>query len=1015
MDLYRQVPNHAGPDNDDDDDSSVFDSLLSTSDRSYEDSLGSASDQSFDGSMESDSDASCNGSVECTSDPSYSSSIESASLSSLSASYKKGEGEPKVILDTIDLSPEPKHILHTIHLPTHNKMGSGRSRTPERKNMHRRRRTSSSDLTPRASNTSILTSADFASGLPKSPLVPSRSPPTKTTPLNNPARTPNYGIPPSSSSSKKRRTPHSSGGKLRRTPSSSVSSHKSRSSPKTMIENLSYILNEDSNQKQPIILSPEASMARWTPQDLSQPRHLFNYFHLERRGTKRILMILTIIFVGFSAWTSKMGGGAGGLWSGNDIDNEENYYYFPEEEVTTRAKDQCPLSNEQALLNLRDDAAVLGKKRGVVAADDETCSEMGVSMMRDKGGNAMDAAVTTALCLGVMNPGSSGIGGGAFILVHMNEVKKHRSDQRSHPRPSPRFDDARGNGKESNKQADFRGITELIDCREVAPSNATSDMYTNLSAEASVEGPLSIAIPGELRGLELAHYRHGKLSWSQVMEPVVQLAEFGVPVSKWLAKEIKDVRKTIESSTYQLVNRTNDPFLKMITKGRDKVTYLKEGNIMRRPEHAHTLRSIMEYGADYMYSGIIAEKIADDIQRAGGIITAEDMARYRPTIRDPVIANVNGFNIVSTPPPSSGGAVIIGVLRFLSGYSDPFASFKASLSQHRMVEAFKHGFAIRMSMSDPAFNTNVTQSAVTDLIKDSYMEDLRRKTSDMRVLPLSEYGGDKWAQINSADVKGKPKDRKEGDRRRTLRGFNYLEDHGTSHLSVVDKDRNAVAITTSINFHFGSKFVSSSTGILFNDVVSLLWTIFCPFPRFLTADFSIIQMDDFGTPGRPNAYGLHPSEANFVKGGKRPLSSMAPTMLFYSGSNDEGTTNLGRLFMVLGSSGGPKIITSIVQVIINHVVLGLPLYEAVTHPRLHNQLLYHMAAGTGFDRSKLELQPAEPIIEVRERTLAALRKRGQYMFPIDYLGTTQAVSVDLETDKLTAVSDVRKSGQSAGY
>ena len=174
-------------------------------------------------------------------------------------------------------------------------------------------------------------------------------------------------------------------------------------------------------------------------------------------------------------------------------------------------------------------------------------------------------------------------------------------------------------------------------------------------------------------------------------------------------------------------------------------------------------------------------------------------------------------------------------------------------------------------------------------------------------------------------------------------------------------------------------------------------------------------MDDFATPGRPNKFGLHPSESNYVSPGKRPLSSMAPTMLFHSNKSDGDSTTLGRLFMVLGSSGGPKIITSIIQVILNHAIMGIPLYEAVTRPRIHDQLLYHMAAATGYDMSKLNLQPGKPIIEVRQRTLDALERRGHHMFSLDYLGTTQAVGVDLETDKLTAVSDVRKNGQSAGY
>ena len=745
-----------------------------------------------------------------------------------------------------------------------------------------------------------------------------------TTPLHHPAArspTPNYGgngIPPtssSSSSSKKkkillqhhqhaqqhpRRTPYSndrlrtsrsSSSSSRRTTPNSSSSSKSRSrsrsksasaskrsssSPKTLIQHLSYILTDDESDLEGMysnnthhthhdrhhdMLSPEAAMVRRTPRNISHPRQLFYYLHLDRRGMKRILMVLTITFIAFSIWrksqwdrdgdgSSSGGGGGGGiLWdggSGEDTNGngEDEHYYFPEEVTTTGGgggggggdNTHCHISNEQALLNLRESSSVQEKEHGAVAADDETCSQMGVSILRDKGGNAVDAAVTTAFCLGVVNPASSGIGGGGFILVHMNDAEQHGSIPRGHPGPKPRFDDAR-NGKESTVQeGNFMGVTELIDCREVAPLNATSEMYTELSAKASVDGPLSIAIPGEARGLELAHYRYGKLSWGQVMEPVVQLAEEGVPVSRWLADEINNIRKVFDSSSYD--NKANDPFLKMITK--DGVSYLKEGDIMRRPEHAKTLRSIMEYGADYLYRGSVAQNIAKEIQSAGGIIQVEDIIKYRPTIRDPLIAKVKGFNIVTTPPPSSGGAVIIGVLRFLSGYLDPFASFASALSKHRMVEAFKHGFAIRMSMSDPAFNANVTKAAVTDLIEGSYMEELRRNTSDMDVLPLSKYGGGKWAQIKSSDDKVTAKDAKEGDRRklmnkdhRTLRGFNYLEDHGTTHLSVVDKDRNAVAITSSINFHFGSKFVSSSTGILFNDQVSQLLTFFCPFLRFL--------------------------------------------------------------------------------------------------------------------------------------------------------------------------------------
>ena len=220
------------------------------------------------------------------------------------------------------------------------------------------------------------------------------------------------------------------------------------------------------------------------------------------------------------------------------------------------------------------------------------------------------------------------------------------------------------------------------------------------------------------------------------------------------------------------------------------------------------------------------------MRRAGGIITEDDLAGYRATLRDPLIARgVAGFTLVGVPPPSSGGATVIGAARFLAGYANPLASFADTLSKHRMTEAFRHVFAIRMSLSDPAYYANVTAEAVADLVSSPYMESLRRITRDDDVLPLSQYGGKKWAQLKDEDeLDVTAKDAHEGDRRlrkrerkgtklhpRNLGLLDYLEDNGTTHLSVVDKDRNSVAITSTVNSHFGSKVISPSTGILLND------------------------------------------------------------------------------------------------------------------------------------------------------------------------------------------------------
>jgi gamma-glutamyltranspeptidase len=412
-----------------------------------------------------------------------------------------------------------------------------------------------------------------------------------------------------------------------------------------------------------------------------------------------------------------------------------------------------------------------------------------------------------------------------------------------------------------------------------------------------------------------------------------------------------------------------------------------------------------------MYVGTVASELAKEIQNSGGIITEEDLHNYQPVIRKPLIAkDIYGFTLVGVPPPSSGGATVIGLARIMAGFNDPFATFSDTLSKHRYIEASKNVFAIRMSLSDPAFFTNVTLAAVNDLVYTDYVDTLRRQhISDSNIQPLSSYGGKKWAQLNDGDGNLEKKDMHEGDRKlrrqnqhkkaatdRNLLLFNYLEDHGTSHFSIIDKDRNAVSMTTTVNTIFGSAVVSPSTGILFND-----------------------QMDDFSTPGRPNFYGLHPSESNYISSGKRPLSSMSPTLIFHHGRDDsfskedkDNSTKLGRLMMALGGSGGPKIITAVFQVFFNYAVLGMPLFESVSHPRVHNQLLYHSQDVSGLeDSAALKGQK----IEVSTRTKEALTQRGQKLLPIDYTGTVQAAIVDFETDLLTAVSDIRKGGSPAGY
>ncbi len=359
------------------------------------------------------------------------------------------------------------------------------------------------------------------------------------------------------------------------------------------------------------------------------------------------------------------------------------------------------------------------------------------------------------------------------------------------------------------------------------------------------------------------------------------LARDGVPVDEHLDGFIRGfVRYSIQKFGGALTQPFLQGIINYLTNG-ETGEYLRRGDLLQNQPLAKTLQAIATDGANALYKGNIAENLVKDVQAANGILTLHDMHSYKPVLRTPISANIHGYTIYGVPPPSSGGAVIIGILRFLSGYSSMFSEDARGLSYHRMVEGLRHAFAIRMSLSDPAFHTNVTADAVRDLTTSDYMEKLRKMSRDDTVLPLSQYGGPKWAQLKDKDGASEAEDAHEGDRRRLssnsnlrkktetnaqtqngdanphhhhrhrrlARPFGYLEDNGTSHISVVDGDGNAVAITTSINNIFGSKVYSETTGVLLGNT-----------------------MDDFGVPSEPDAYGICPSEANFIVPGKRVSS-----------------------------------------------------------------------------------------------------------------------------------------------
>lgn len=565
------------------------------------------------------------------------------------------------------------------------------------------------------------------------------------------------------------------------------------------------------------------------------------------------------------------------------------------------------------------------------------------------------------------------------MVIHIDQDAK---DELVNKRGIPAFEDLRG----TDIMVDENGKTTLvIDAREVAPSYAHKDMFENLPNAASTMGGLAMAVPGELKGLELAHTMFGKLSWADVLDPAIKLARDGIPVSGYLASSI--LHHAGERWAY-------GPLRKLLSKNGEGLNPLQARDIMKNEALADFLESARIEGSGALYYGSHTAGFLGDVKKMGSILTEEDLKNYKATIRTPLVAkDVFGHTIVGVPPPSSGGATVIGAARFLSGYhhEDHLLKFLRIKDRppklHRLTEAMRHAFAIRMSLSDPAFDTDKVNEAVNDLVYNDYMESLRKETPDHVTLPLSQYGGGKWAQIkNDAPVNGTAADAGEGDRRR-LRHFGYLEDKGTTSFSVMDTKGNGVSVTSSINTYFGSGILSPSTGILLNS-----------------------QMDDFATPSRPNYFGLEPTESNYIQPGKKPLSSMSPTLVFEPTEDASTPLSLGDLFLALGGSGGPKIISATLQTFLNHAVAKMDLFHAVASPRIHDQLLYHSKASTLYESSIVgDIQ-----IELDQHGRFELESTGHSLVPVSYAGCVQVVSRSKSLQKLTAVSDPRKGGRPAG-
>ncbi len=494
------------------------------------------------------------------------------------------------------------------------------------------------------------------------------------------------------------------------------------------------------------------------------------------------------------------------------------------------------------------------------------------------------------------------------------------------------------------------GKFHFLDYREKAPAAATRNMYLdpqgNVIPGASLVGYKSIGVPGSVAGMVYAEKKFGKLTLAQVMAPAIRLAREGFPLS-W--EDARDLR----NPEYHLADFAESRRIFQ----RDGKFY-EQGDILKQPELARTLERIAQNPDDF-YHGEMAGEIAAAIQKGGGLITAKDLADYDVKEREPVHGTYRGMDIYSAPPPSSGGVALLEILNILEGYDLKQYGAGSAQAMHLSIEAFRRAFYDRAEfMGDPDF----ARIPVAQLIDKKYGAAWRESVNPDK------------ASI-SHDLK-RPPIFNELERYATNHTPAVAREHSnTTHYSVVDAEGNAVAVTTTLNDSFGSAVTAAGLGFLLND-----------------------EMDDFTSkPGVPNLYGLLQGEANAIGPGKRPLSAMTPTMV----------VNHGKLLLVLGSPGGPRIITVVANVLLGIIDYGLNVQQAVNAPRFHEQWapdwVYLERVGFSPDTKKLlgnmghKFAAKDPV------------------WPSGYWGDAEVIEINPQTGERLGASDARNNGKAIGY
>ncbi len=531
---------------------------------------------------------------------------------------------------------------------------------------------------------------------------------------------------------------------------------------------------------------------------------------------------------------------------------------------------------------------------GVVVAQEQRAARIGVEIL-DRGGNAVDAAVAVGFALAVTYPRAGNIGGGGFMVVHLAKTSQNIA----------------------------------IDYRETAPAAASASMFLdtqgNPDPAKSRDSALSIGVPGTVAGLALAYekYGSGNLSLAELIAPAITLARNGVEI-------VDDIADTLPQAQARIARWHSSAPVFLNSDG----TVLMPGQDLLQPDLAATLRTIARDGPKGFYEGPVAEKLVASVRKAGGIMTVDDLKNYHAILRKPARGTYRGYDIVSMPPPSSGGVHLIEMLNILEGYDLPARSREQSL--HDMIEAMKRAYADRaVFMGDP----DAVTVPAAGLTSKEYAASLRAQIGEQ--------------STPSAEIRaGRPAD---------------FEGRNTTHFSVIDHDGNAVSNTYTLNFSYGVGLVAEGTGVLLNN-----------------------ELDDFtAKPGTANAYGLLGYNANLPGPGKRPLSSMTPTIVLED----------GKPFLITGSPGGSRIINTVLQVIVNVIDFHMPVGQAVSAPRVHQQW-----------------QPDEVSVEpgFAPEVLDALTKRGHTIVLTP--PQTSANSIEVTPEGYVGAADRRTRGSlAAGY